>query len=73
MMINAARRASKDPLYKNSVYIMLTSVVAAAYGFIFRIIAAKLYPKEDVGIAMALPYRPKKPDGSGRRPHKGCG
>jgi len=44
----------KDPLYKNSFFIMLTSVSAAAFGFIFWMLAAKLYPKEDVGVATAL-------------------
>jgi len=44
----------KDPLYKNSFFIMLTSLSSAAFGFFFWMLAAKLYPKEDVGIATAL-------------------
>lgn len=44
----------KEPLYKNSFYIMVTSLLTAFVGFIFWIIAAKLYPSEDVGIATAL-------------------
>jgi len=48
------KRLIKDPLYKNSFFIMLSSVSAAAFGFIFWMLAAKLYPKEDVGIATAL-------------------
>jgi len=44
----------KDPLYKNSFFIMLTSISNAGFGFIFWMLAAKLYPKEDVGIATAL-------------------
>ena len=39
----------KDPLYKNSFSIMLTSVTNAGFGF--WMLAAKLYPKEDVGIS----------------------
>ena len=33
---------------------MLTSVTSGGFGFIFWILAAKLYPKEDVGVATAL-------------------
>jgi O-antigen/teichoic acid export membrane protein len=45
---------AKDPLYKNSLFIMLTSLSAAGFGFFFWIVAAKLYHKEDIGIATAL-------------------
>lgn len=44
----------KDPLYKNSFFIMLASISSAGIGFFFWILAAKLYPPEDVGIATAL-------------------
>ncbi|MEM2925120.1 MAG: oligosaccharide flippase family protein [Methanocellales archaeon] len=44
----------RDPLYKNSFYIMLTSVSSAIFGFFFWMIAAKLYPKSEVGVATAL-------------------
>ncbi|MCD6213638.1 MAG: oligosaccharide flippase family protein [Candidatus Desulfofervidus sp.] len=44
----------RDPLYKNSFFIMLTSISNAGFGFFFWMLAAKLYPKEDVGIATAL-------------------
>ncbi|MCW7076801.1 MAG: oligosaccharide flippase family protein [Candidatus Syntrophoarchaeum sp.] len=43
-----------DPLFKNSIFIMLTSISSAGFGFFFWMLAAKLYPKEDVGIATAL-------------------
>ena len=44
----------KDPLYKNSFFIMLTSISSSGFGFVFWMLAAKLYPKEDAGIATAL-------------------
>ena len=47
-------RYAKDPLYKNSFFIMLTSISSAGFGFVFWLLAARLYPKEDVGIATAL-------------------
>ena len=43
-----------DPLFKNSFFIILTSVLGAGFGFIFWILAAKFYSAEDVGIATAL-------------------
>ena len=43
-----------DPLYKNSFFIMLTSISSAGFGFVFWMLAAKLYPKEDVGVATAM-------------------
>ena len=44
----------RDPLLKNSIFIMLTSITSAGFGFIFWMLAAKLYPAGDVGIATAL-------------------
>ena len=43
-----------DPLYKNSFYIMLTSISSSGFGFLFWVIAARLYSQEDVGISTAL-------------------
>lgn len=43
-----------DQLFKNSFFIMLASVSSAAFGFIFWMLAAKIYSPEDVGIATAL-------------------
>lgn len=43
-----------DPFLKNSIFIMLTSISSAGFGFIFWMLAAKLYPAADVGIATAL-------------------
>ena len=44
----------KDPLYLNSFYILLTNISSALFGFIFWIVAAKLYTPQEVGIATAL-------------------
>jgi len=44
----------KDPLYKNSIYLILSSLTAAGFGFIFWILAARLYSPEDVGLATAM-------------------
>lgn len=44
----------KDPLYKNSFFLLLSSISNGAIGFVFWIIAAKMYPQEDIGITTAL-------------------
>jgi O-antigen/teichoic acid export membrane protein len=44
----------KDPLYKNSVIILITMVLSGLFGFIFWIIAAKFYNPDNVGISTAL-------------------
>ncbi|MDI6810198.1 MAG: hypothetical protein QMD80_00700 [archaeon] len=44
----------KDPLYKNSLFIMLTSVTSAEFGFVFWLIAVKFYSTEEVGLASAI-------------------
>ncbi len=43
-----------DHLLRNSLFIVLTHISSAGFGFIFWMLAAKLYLKEDFGIAAAL-------------------
>ncbi len=52
--IEELKKHLKDPLYRNSFYILLTLITGAIFGFFFWIIAAKIYPQEDVGINTAL-------------------
>ena len=43
-----------DSLIKNSLFIMLTAISNAGFGFIFWMLGAKLYSPDDVGMATAL-------------------
>ncbi|NLO90180.1 MAG: oligosaccharide flippase family protein [Clostridia bacterium] len=43
-----------DPLYKNSFFLVLSRILNMGAGFVFWVIAAKLYTVEDVGKATAL-------------------
>ena len=43
-----------DDLMRNSLYLMLSSVIQAALGFTFWIIMARIYSTEDVGISSSL-------------------
>jgi O-antigen/teichoic acid export membrane protein len=52
-MLNLIQKL-KDPLYKNSIFLMLSTFVGSALGFIYWIVAARLYSVEAVGIATAL-------------------
>ncbi|MBN2109633.1 MAG: oligosaccharide flippase family protein [Methanosarcinaceae archaeon] len=44
----------KDPLYRNSVFLLLGTFLNVGAGFLFWLIAARLYPTEEVGVATAL-------------------
>ncbi len=44
----------KAPLYRNAVYIMLSSIIGSALGFFFWVVVAHLYTKDDVGYAVTL-------------------
>ena len=48
------RQQFREPLIRNSFFIMASSFVAAGFGFFFWMIAARLYSQADVGIATAL-------------------
>ena len=42
------------PLYLNAAYLMLANLANALFGFVFWIIAARLYTAEAVGVASAI-------------------
>ena len=56
MCTKALKKYLNDPLYKNSFFIMLTSISNAGFGFIFWMIAARFYSTADIGLASAHRY-----------------
>jgi O-antigen/teichoic acid export membrane protein len=48
------RHFMRDSLYRNSIYLMLSTYVQAGFGFFFWLIASHLYAPDDVGLATAL-------------------
>jgi exosortase/archaeosortase family protein len=44
----------KDPLYQNSIYIMLSMLVMSSLGFVFWMINARLFTTEEVGLATTI-------------------
>ncbi len=55
--LGAARQRVKSlwgvPLYSNAFYLMMNSVLTAAAGIVFWVIAARFYSSEDVGVGSA--------------------
>ncbi len=47
-------RKFNDPLYKNSIFLIASSLLGAGTGFVFWVIAARFYSAEDVGFASAI-------------------
>ena len=45
------RQALGTPLFANSVYLIVDSAAAAALGFVFSTVMARLYPTEAVALA----------------------
>lgn len=44
----------EDHLVRNSAFIVLTNAAMAGFGFVFWLLAARLYPADDVGLATTL-------------------
>ena len=44
----------KESLYRNSLYLIIDSVLLAGTGFLFWIVATRIYSSEDVGLAAAM-------------------
>ena len=52
--LRAFRNHLRDPLYTNSVYIFASRVLSVTTGFVFWMIAARLYSINDVGLGVAM-------------------
>ena len=52
--IRLLMRALKYPLYKNSIFLIASTFLGAGTGFVFWIVAARLYSTEDFGLASAI-------------------
>lgn len=50
----AGRNAAGSSLYANSVFLIMNSAAGAVLGFVFWVLAARLYPAEAVGSASAV-------------------
>jgi len=52
-MLKKIKSLYSDPLYRNSIAIMLNSAFGAFFGLLFWIVAARTMPAKDVGLATA--------------------
>lgn len=46
-----AQHFAKDSLYKNSIYLVMSTAVMSFFGFIFWVINARLFSSKDIGLA----------------------
>ena len=44
----------KGSLYRNSIYLMLSTIIMAVFGFVFWIIAARIFTTDQIGLATAI-------------------
>ncbi|MCX9025586.1 MAG: oligosaccharide flippase family protein [Candidatus Methanoperedens sp.] len=52
-MLKKLRSLYTDPLYRNSLALMLNSAIGAFFGLLFWIVAARTMPAKDIGLATA--------------------
>jgi exosortase/archaeosortase family protein len=48
------RKVMKDSLYKNSVFLMLSTLIMSFFGFVFWIVCARLFSASDIGLATTI-------------------
>jgi O-antigen/teichoic acid export membrane protein len=53
-IIEKLAKPIKQHLFKNAIYLMLTSGITSLLGFLFWVLVARLYPADQVGLATAL-------------------
>ncbi len=52
-MMASMKKFYRDPLYRNSIAMMLNSEFAAFFGLLFWIVAARTMSSKDIGLATA--------------------
>lgn len=48
------KHVMSDSLYRNSIYLMLSTLIMSFFGFIFWMVASRLYDAGDIGLATGL-------------------
>ena len=43
-----------EPLYRNSLYVMISTLIMSAFGFVFWLVAARLFSTEQIGLATTI-------------------
>jgi O-antigen/teichoic acid export membrane protein len=54
IFINIYKHFLHDSLYRNSIYLMITTFISAGFGFFFWMVNARLFSAEQIGLATAL-------------------
>jgi hypothetical protein len=58
-MLSKLRSLYTDPLYRNSLALMLNSAIGAFFGLMFWIAAPRTMPAKDIGLATAAISEPR--------------
>lgn len=53
-MLNHVKKLYGDSLYRNSFFLMASTAVMSAFGFVFWTLNARLYPADQVGLATTM-------------------
>ena len=53
-MIKLFKKIMSDSLYKNSIYLMVSTGIMAVFGFVFWMIASRLYSTVDIGLGTTI-------------------
>src|SRR3989339_532341 len=53
-MIKIIKKIMNDSLYKNSIYLMMSTGIMSLFGFIFWLVIARLFDTHDVGLATTI-------------------
>jgi len=48
------KEVMKDSLYRNSIYLMTSTLIMAVLGFVFWMVNARLFTTEQVGLATTI-------------------
>lgn len=51
---SAAWQEARGPLYRNAIFLMLSSIIGLGLGFVFTVVVLRLYSEADVGYALTL-------------------
>ena len=54
LAIKVFKHFHSDSLYRNSIYLMMSTFILAVFGFVFWILCSKFYSTEQIGLATAM-------------------
>ena len=53
-IISLIKNIMSDSLYRNSIYLMISTLIMSVLGFVFWMVASRLYSADSIGLATAI-------------------